>query len=187
MQGQNYSLERFVVDLKGIATGNNDQKEILQRVQPLAQKLAASDDLRSRIRKECDSVQGFGFQLLHEESDNTLAVAVLSWLPGRSTPPHDHGTWGVVVGVEGDEVNVFWKRLDDGSRPGHAELKQLREKVFKPGEAIALTPSIIHSVRNDSDRVSVSLHIYGKHVNFTDRSQYDPERRTVTPWKVTQI
>jgi predicted metal-dependent enzyme (double-stranded beta helix superfamily) len=187
MQTQSYTLDQFLVDFKAVTSVDSNAKDILKRIQPLAQSLAASDDLRGRIRKECDPVQGFGFQMLHEEPDHTLAVAVLSWLPGRGTPPHDHGTWGVVVGVEGDEVNVFWKRTDDGSRPGHAELQRLSEKVFKPGEAMALTPSIIHSVRNDSDKISVSLHIYGKNINFTNRSRFDVENRTVTPWIVTQI
>ena len=61
-------------------------------MRPLAQRYAASTDLRARCNRECDPVQGFGFQTLHEEPDHTLAVAALSWLPGRGTPPHDHDT-----------------------------------------------------------------------------------------------
>ncbi len=181
-----YTLAHFVDDFRAIAVNNSDTHDVLKRLTPLAESLAASADLKARIRKDCDPVQGFGFQVLHEESDHTLAVAVLSWLPGRGTPPHDHGTWGLVVGVEGDEVNEFWKRVDDGSQAGHAELQKLSEKVFAPGQTLLLTPNIIHSVRNDSDEISVSLHIYGKHVNFTNRSRFDPEQKTVTPWLVVQ-
>ena len=181
-----YTLTQFVTDLRGIAAGNPPLKDLLIRVKPLAQRLAASADLRARLNRACDAQQGFGFQVLHEEPDHTLAVAALSWLPGRGTPPHDHGTWGIVVGVEGDEINTFWQRVDDGRTPGHAEIRKLSEKTFRPGEAIALTPDIIHSVHNPADRVSVSLHVYGKNINFTGRSQFDVERRTVTPWIVTQ-
>lgn len=181
-----YTLQQCVADLRKITAGDPQISAILRQVKPLTRRLAASSDLRERYSLECDAQQGFGFQLLHEEADHTLAVAVLTWLPGRGTPPHDHGTWGVVVGVEGNEVNTFWQRIDDGSRPGHAELRRLSEKTFVPGDAIALTPAIIHSVRNDADRVSVSLHVYGKNINFTGRSQFDVERRTVTPWTVVQ-
>lgn len=181
-----YTLARFVDDFRAIATNNSDTHNVFKRLASLAESLAASADLKARIRKECDPVQGFNFQVLHEEPDHTLAVAVLSWLPGRGTPPHDHGTWGLVVGVEGDEVNEFWQRTDDGMQSGHAELKKLSEKVFAPGQTLLLTPSIIHSVRNDSDQISVSLHIYGKNVNFTNRSRFDPEQKTVTPWLVMQ-
>jgi predicted metal-dependent enzyme (double-stranded beta helix superfamily) len=179
-----YALEGFVADLRRVAAGAGDTNALLSAVKPLAVRYAASADARARCRKECDAEQGFGVQLLFEEPDHTLAVMLLSWLPGRGTPPHDHGTWGVVVGVEGDEVNTFYKRVDDGSREGHAELAKLSEKAWGPGEAIGLTPSIIHAVRNDTNDISVSLHVYGKHINFTGRSKFDPEKRTVTSWTV---
>lgn len=181
-----YTLEQFVIDLRRISADARAVQDMLRRVKPLAQRLAAAPDLLARLNRQCDARQGFGFQVLHEEPDHTLAVAALSWLPGRGTPPHDHGTWGVVVGVEGDEVNTFWRRVDDGTRSGYAELRRLSEKTFAPGDAVALTPEIIHSVRNDGERVSVSLHVYGKNINFTGRSQFDPDRRTVTPWTVVQ-
>jgi predicted metal-dependent enzyme (double-stranded beta helix superfamily) len=184
---QDYDLARFVEDLRRIARSTTDTNELIVRIKPLAIRLAACADLHSRCRKECDEEQGFGFQLLHEEPDHNLAVALLSWLPGRGTPPHDHGTWGVVVGVEGDEVNTFFKRVDDGSREGYAELKQLSQKVFSPGEAIGITPTIIHSVHNDTDEISVSLHVYGRHINHTNRSKFDVEHRTVEPFQVRVV
>lgn len=45
--------------------------------------------------------------------------------PGRVTPVHDHGTWAVVSGVDGEEKNTIFKRTDDGSKPGYGEI-QLR-------------------------------------------------------------
>ena len=181
---ETYTLADFVEALRVIAAESADTHEVIRRVKPAAVRLAASPDLRARCRKECNEEQGFGFQVLHEEPDHSLAVALLSWLPGRGTPPHDHGTWGVVVGVEGDEVNTFYKRVDDGTRPGYAELKRLSEKTFAPGEALGITPDIIHSVWNHTGEISVSLHIYGKHINFTNRSRFDPGMNTVTPWQV---
>lgn len=182
---ETYTLPEFVEDLRRIARSTPDTNQLIKALRPLATRLAASPDLRARCRKECDEEQGFGFQLLHEEPNHDLTVALLSWLPGRGTPPHDHGTWGLVVGVEGDEVNTFWKRTDDGSREGYAELKKLSEKVFKPGDALAITPEIIHSVHNDTGEISVSLHIYGRHINFTNRSKFDVEKKTVQLWQVT--
>ena len=184
---ETYTRPQFVEDLRAIASTSADTNELITRTKPFAIRLAASPDLRARCRKECDAEQGFGFQLLHEEPDHNLAVALLSWLPGRGTPPHDHGTWGVVVGVEGDEVNTFYKRVDDGSRPGHAELRKLSEKVFQPGEAIGITPAIIHSVHNDTAEISVSLHIYGRHINYTQRSKFDVERETEEPFVVKVV
>jgi predicted metal-dependent enzyme (double-stranded beta helix superfamily) len=134
----------------------------------------------------CDSEQGFGVHLLHEESDHTLAVFAIAWLPGRGAPPHNHGTWAVVSGVDGLETNTFWKRLDDGSRPGYAEVVWNGEKVFSLGEIVAFLPHEIHSVTNDTENVTVSLHIYGIHLNHTGRSQFDVEKNIETPFFVKE-
>jgi predicted metal-dependent enzyme (double-stranded beta helix superfamily) len=180
-----YDLAAFVADLRAVAADNEDIHDILKRLPAYATRYAASEDIRRRCNRSPDPVQGFEFQVLHEEPDHSLAVAALSWLPGRGTPAHNHGTWAVVVGVEGDEVNIFYKREDDGSRPGHAELKELSTKTFAPGQALAMPPHIIHAVRNDSDKLSVSLHVYGRNINFTGRSKFDPARQLEEPFVVT--
>ena len=180
-----YSLDDFVADLRTVAAGNDDTHDILKRLPSYAIRYAASQDIRRRCNRQASAEQGFGFQLLHEEPDHSLAVGALSWLPGRGTPPHNHGTWAVVVGVDGDEVNIFYKRMDDGSQAGHAELKELSTKTFAPGQALAMPPHIIHAVRNDSDTLSVSLHVYGRNINFTGRSKFDPERQVEEPFVVT--
>jgi predicted metal-dependent enzyme (double-stranded beta helix superfamily) len=105
-------------------------------------------------------------------------------LPHRGVPPHDHGTWAVVAGVDGPEKNEFFERVDDRARPGHAELKKVGEKVCGVGEVIAMPSGMIHNVRNETDAVTVSLHIYGRHINHTGRSQFDLEARTETPFIV---
>ena len=184
MKDDSYSLDRFVTDLRRITNEQRDEQQVLSALKPIVRRFALSGTwLEPRIY-EADSDQGFGVHVLHEEPDHTLAVFAGSWLPGRGTPPHDHGTWAIVVGVDGPEKNIFWERTDNGSRPGYAELRQIGEKVFGSGEVLAMPAGMIHSVRNESDQVTVSLHVYGMHVNFTQRSQFDPDKRSQTPFVV---
>ena len=119
-QAHDYTVERFVFDFRVIATGSNDAKVMLKRIQPSVKTLAASDSLAVGSERTAIPHKGSGVQFFYEEPAHALALAVLSWLPGKGTPPHDHGTWGVVVGFEDDVVNVFWKRTDRGSQTGHA-------------------------------------------------------------------
>ena len=42
----------------------------------------------------------------------------------------------------------------------------------------------IHSVRNETDAVTLSLHTYGMHVNHTTRSQFDLATNVKTDFKV---
>lgn len=177
-----YALGEFVTDLRRISGECQDERQLLAVLQPVVRRFALSDSWRDPRHYEADREQGFGVHVLHEEADHALAVFTVSWLPGRGIPPHDHGTWAIVVGVDGPETNVFWERTDDRSRPGYAQLREIGEKVFGPGEAVVMPSGTIHSVHNDSAQTTLSLHVYGKHVNFTNRSQFDPEKRSETPF-----
>ncbi len=48
-----------------------------------------------------------------------------------------------------------------------------------------MLPEAIHSVSNETDRATLSLHVYGKHLNYTGRSQFDPAAKTETLFIVT--
>ena len=183
MSANGYSIARLVAEIEEVCARTNEERDILSALRPLARAAALSKAswLEDRMY-HADAQQGFGVHLLHEKPDHTLAVFAVSWLPHRGAPPHDHGTWAVVAGVDGPEKNEFFERIDDRSRAGYAELKKIGEKVCGAGEVVALPAGMIHSVWNETDRVTVSLHIYGKHINHTARSQFDIEKRTAAPF-----
>ena len=173
-----YGIADLAADLRRIADETQDDKEIVRQVGPLVERLARNpEDWLSQEYYRCDRDQGFGVHLLHEEANHDLAIFAVAWLPGRGTPPHDHGTWAVVAGVDGDETNINWKRLDDGTTPGYAELEEVNRVIARPGQVMAFLPRDIHAVWNDTDRITLSLHVYGRHLNHSDRSQFDPKAR----------
>jgi predicted metal-dependent enzyme (double-stranded beta helix superfamily) len=174
-----YGIGDLVSDLRRITADTADHKDIIRQVGPLAKRLAAdTGGWLSKDHYRCDEEQGFGVHLLHEEPNHDLAVFAVAWLPDRGTPPHDHGTWAVVVGIDGDETNINWRRLDDGLRPGHAELEEYHRVVAGHGEVMTFLPRDIHTVWNETGQVTLSLHIYGRHVNHTERSRFDTENDT---------
>jgi len=185
MDANRYSIPELVADVKRVCAQFDDEREIISKVRPLALRAAKSKDSWVEDRMYgANATQGFGVHLLHEEPDHSVAVLALAWLPNRGAPPHDHGTWAVVAGVQGPEKNEFFERVDDRSRTGHAELKKIGEKVCGEGDVVALPKGLIHSVWNESDSVSLSLHVYGKHVNHTGRSQFDLQKQTEMPFIV---
>jgi predicted metal-dependent enzyme (double-stranded beta helix superfamily) len=189
MNAEPYSIPQLVADLEQVCARFKDDRDIVSAVRPLARRAALSKAawLEDRMY-DADAEQGFGVYLLHEKPDHTLAIFAVNWLPHRGTPPHDHGTWAVVAGVDGPEKNEFFERADDRSRPGHAELKKIGEKVCREGDVLAMPRGVIHRVWNETDAVTLSLHIYGQHINHTSRSQFDVESKTETPivLRVTQ-
>jgi predicted metal-dependent enzyme (double-stranded beta helix superfamily) len=184
MKDDAYTLDRFIDEMRRVTRQAASEREVLAELRPLARRLALSGTWREPAHYHTDSEQGFGAHLLHEEPDHSLAVFAASWLPGRGAPPHDHGTWSIVVGVDGPERNVFYERSDDRSRPGYADLRQIGEQVFGPGEVLAMPDGTIHSVHNDTERVTLSLHVYGRHINHTQRSQFDPDQHIEKPFIV---
>ena len=180
-----YDLAQYIEDLNRITRQESDDKTIVRLVAPLARKFAASPGWLKDEYYKCDEDQGFGVHLLHEEEDHGNAVFILAWLPDHGTPPHNHKTWGVVVGIEGAERETWWRRLDDGCTPGYADLKRQTENTVGPGQVSCVLAEDIHTVWNETDKVSVSLHTYGKHINFTGRSEFDPEAKTEEKFIVT--
>ena len=204
-----YTLDQYVQDLRAIAARETDPEKITELVSPLAQKFAEEPGwFRPEYRecdpeqgfslhilheepgwfrpeyRECDPEQGFSLHILHEEPNHDLAVFLISWLPNRGTTPHNHKTWAVVVGMEGQEEEVNYERLDNGSKPGFADLKRGGAHVMKAGDVARCYPEHIHSVWNTGTGVSMSLHTYGRHINYTGRSEFDPEGKREKPYIV---
>lgn len=178
---ETYSVPDLVRDLRAIVATTSDERDIVKQVMPLARRIGNGPDMRRKEFYDCDETQGFGINILHEEEDHGLLVEAIVWLPGRGVKPHDHQTWGVVVGLDGHETNVNWERRDDGSRPGYADLVAKHEVVVGRGDVVAFLPDDIHSVRNDGDAPTLSLHIYGKSLAHIDRSEFDPDAKVQRP------
>ena len=179
-----YSLEQYVQDVRTITAEETDPVRITDRVAPLAKRFAQSPGWFRPEYRACDQEQGFGVHLLHEEPNHDLAVFLLSWLPNRGTTPHNHKTWAVVVGMEGQEQEVSYYRRDDGSRRGFADLQQSGVHVMTAGDVARCYPEHIHSVWNVGKDISMSLHTYGRHINYTGRSEFDPEAKREKPYIV---
>lgn len=121
--------------------------------------------------------------LLQEDPDGRFAIYMLALNPGNSSKPHDHTTWAVVVAVEGQELNRVYRRIDDGSAAGKAQLELAREVMVEPGSGIALMPEDIHSIHTSGDTPTRHLHCYGLALEKLDQRQgFDVEQGTVQPY-----
>ena len=83
----------------------------------------------------------------------------------------------MVAGIEGAERNVRYLRVDDGAREDYAELEVKKEFDADAGEALCIRSGGIHKVSNETDALTLSLHTYGRHVNYTNRSQFNLETK----------
>lgn len=181
-----YSVKLLVEDMKRLREGGADDEAMAAEVPELAKRLVLMKHnwLRPYMCEPNKTERNAaGIYALHEEPDHTLGVFVVTWLPGDETPPHDHATWAVIAGLEGWETNHRWKRVDDGSVAGYADVRRDRSERIDAGTIVSMTPDTIHSLHNDSGGKSVTLHIYGVNVDYTDRHKFDPVRHSIAPYR----
>jgi len=96
-----------------------------------------------------------------EGGDTALYIDVL--LNGEGSAPHNHGnSWAIVSGVHGQEKHNLFQRIDGGSGPGRAELKQVGAITISQGESVSMQVEGIHSVEAVGDEPVMMLHCYGQ-------------------------
>ena len=61
----------------------------------------------------------------HDSPDGSYSLQIFVWPPGSWTRIHDHSTWGGFFCAVGSMLEVRYERLDNGSVPYHAHLKEL--------------------------------------------------------------
>lgn len=110
--------------------------------------------------------QGVGastrYRLNPDDADGEPALYLNSINPGKTTLPHNHTTWAVIVALSGQELNRVYRRSDDGSQPGRATLEQVREVVVQPGQSVSFLPDDIHSIHVTGDEPTLHFHLYGQ-------------------------
>lgn len=167
----------FVEKLRCARAGATSDVELVHHVAPHLAALARTADWMRPDHYGCDTSQGFGVHVLHEEPGDGPWVVVVAWLPHRGAAPHNHGTWAVVAGVDGVEENVLWTR-----RGG--VLRRAAAQTLGPGQVTTFLGNAVHSVFNASDRTTLSLHVYGRNLNAVERSLFDPETGEEKPFKL---
>jgi len=104
--------------------------------------------------------QGRFHPLLVEDNDG-LGLYLTINLPGKEAAPHDHGIWCVNAAISGRERHVFYRRTDDGSVPGRAEVVITGEVLVQPGTGTAMSDHDIHSTEVLGTEPAIGLALYG--------------------------
>lgn len=92
--------------------------------------------------------------------------------------PHCHGPSWVVYGMAMNHVEMTeWKRADDGTKDGYAELEVDRKYILGEGKAHVYNEGVIHSL--DRPLESRLVRVTGCDLDKTLRYRYDPARNEV--------
>jgi len=169
-QERQQRVAELVAGAKAILTRKSLSRDALGDIAGKLEALAAQRHLWSeteyRSPTEAERQKRY---LVSEEQDRTFALYLSAMYRGRRVPPHNHTTWACITAVEGCEMNYLYDRLDDGSSPGKASLRERAEVRVEPGRSIVLMPDDIHAVANADAPVIRHIHFYGRALEVLDR------------------
>lgn len=169
-------LRRFLSGMTDlIEQEGGDEAQLLSRGKSLLEDLVAVDDWLpdAYAAENPDRYQQY---LLYCDPKDRFCVVSFVWGPGHETPVHDHTVWGLVGMLRGSERSQGYKLTADGLRPTDVE-------VLGEGEVVAVSPRIgdIHKVSNaETDRASISIHVYGADIGAVGRHVYAEDGQTRT-------
>ncbi len=156
-------VEKTIADIRSMMDDGGVTRETLERSKRRLMELASQADLFSVDEFPIiDEGRNTSLYLLSEDDDHGYALYLVSERKGHVAPPHDHTTWAIIVGIEGEEVNRFYERTDDGSVTGRGTIRETGDKTIGKGEGVAFMPDDIHSIHCITDQPTLNFHLYGR-------------------------
>ncbi|ALF90132.1 MULTISPECIES: cysteine dioxygenase family protein [Ralstonia solanacearum species complex] len=176
-QQRDTAVRQTLAAIRAIAAQDGITHASLARIAERLQELAAQEalfPLEAFPPPPSGDADAASRYLLHQEADQRFALYLNAINPGKTTPPHNHTTWAVIVALEGEELNRVYTRTDDGSDPDRATLALSREVVVRPGTPITFLDDDIHSIHVVGDRPTRHFHLYGRALEtLTGRVGFD--------------
>lgn len=155
------SASRLIADIRAELAVAQPLGDAGRRVADVVRLYLGHNDLLTAEQQMPDPNE-YRQHVVHVEPDGSFSVVALVWLPGQVTPVHDHVSWCVVGVYRGAEEETCFEKA---STDGKLFLRPAEISRSERGTATFLTPpGDIHCVRNATDDVAISLHVYGANV-----------------------
>lgn len=179
-----YDLDQFVRDVETTLERRPSVPVTIKEVSSLLSRLMSSDGEWLPRQYRTPIQDSYARYMLHRDRTNRFVVLSLVWLPGQSTPIHDHSAWGVMGIMDNALEEVTYERLDDGSREGYAELRETHGRMVGTGSVSYVLPPYeeVHRIGNPTERATLSVHVYGR--DLDEVNVFDPVTKRVSPMRI---
>ncbi len=172
-----YSLQSFIQDLDRITGAESSPAKIVAAAKPLLAKLVQQPDCLQAQYKQRGAT-AYGRYMLHRAPRFNITAIV--WGPGDNAKAHNHDTWGLVGVVENEIQETRFRRRDDGSKAGYADIEvtAVLENTAGMVSCLISPDDDIHEMNNVTNRDTVEIHVYGKDLADMPRLRFDFAAKT---------
>lgn len=169
-----YTLEEFYADARNALkedSGPAGREAVRAKLEQLLKEEAF-------VAEYCGPDAKPGIQTIYRCGETGFNVLVHVYEKGKSGPPHDHGkSWAIYGQAAGKTIMTIWKRLDDGSDSGRANIEKDRSFELDPGMAGKFEVGDIHSIEICDG--SKFVRVTGTDLNTIDTAVFNPQTKTV--------
>ncbi len=180
-EARNAAVADTVARVRAIEREKGATREALDEIKAVLMELAGRKELfpDEDFPPAANEKGYFPVYRLSEDEDHRFALYISTSIGEKDVPPHNHTTWAVITGVQGEEENRFYERVDDGRVPGKGEVRQAGGETVRPGVGVCLMPEDIHSIHPRNEKPSLHLHCYGMALeHLPDRVIYNVQEGT---------
>ena len=173
-------FEKFIGDLRAVWSAETDDARRMDKARPLVEAFVKDHDLKAHSA-QWPSTEGRKNLLLYVDPAYDFVVNAVVRVPGRAGSVHHHANAWVLYGVlDGTESLERYDRVDDGSRPGHAEVRLTSVTTGTQGKVDLVPPHAIHAEQGGPTR-SVAIIVRSQRLGEGTVLQhmYDPKAKTV--------
>ena len=173
------AFEKFIQDLRAAWAELPDMKARMKRGQTLLEGLVKDPTMRA-ASKSWPSTEGRKNLLFYEDADYGFAVNGVVRVPGRKGSIHDHAhAWTAYGILDGTETLERFRRVDDGSKQGYAQLELESVTEGESGKVDLVPPFDVHAEQGGPTR-SVAVILRSERVaGKVLQGSYDKEKNTV--------
>ncbi len=160
-------INKTMKQIVALSRDMSDKKNKLSQIKGLLLELSKNDPIFNSKTMPPPAMTDKATNILYRlyEEENGVALYVNS-ASGRffETPVHNHKTWAVLVGVEGNELNNIFER--DGAN----KIKQIDTVELTKGVGLAFEEEDLHAICIKEPLLN--LHLYGLGIESQKNRQY---------------
>lgn len=171
------AVQKFIASTRRLYAEEKDPAKRWEQIAPLLLDLLADPSVQEQSKSWPACSQGSQRAenlLFYEDPDYKFVINGLIKSPKTRTQIHDHAhNWTLYGVLDGHENVERYERVDDGSKPDYADIRQTVNVRVGPGKVDLVPPCQIHAEESGEER-TVAIIVRAEKAGDFLQGRYDP-------------